>query len=111
MRLIDADALIAECETISSAEWNNRAAPISWSHAYDSFIDEIDIAPTIDAVPVVHGRWIAIDGAGQPCDEWDCSACGQRRTFLCEMDVDDMKECYPHCPNCTAKMDLVVDGG
>lgn len=111
MRLIDADALYLELskEATHCLELGTKAGA-SWATALQNAKRRINNAPTIDAVPVVHGRWIAIDGAGQPCDEWDCSACGQRRTLLCEMDVDDMKECYPHCPNCGAKMDLEVDG-
>lgn len=64
----------------------------------------IEEAPAVDAVPVVHGRWISVDGESE-CDEYDCSACEQRRTFLEEMSLEDMAEHYPYCPNCGAKMD------
>lgn len=61
--------------------------------------------PYAEAEPVKHGRWVPVDGES-PCDEWDCTACNVRQTFLCEMDEDDMREDYKRCPNCGAKMDL-----
>ena len=67
----------------------------------------IEAIPAADVRPVVHGKWIAVDDEEQSCDEWDCSACKQRRTFMCEMDADDMKEYYLYCPECGA----VMDGG
>lgn len=111
MRLIDADALIAECETISSAEWNKRAAPISWSHAYDTFIDEIDSTPTIDAVPVVHGRWeLGDDGKMHCCS---CDKVPTNKILVgghAILHIADVKQIMKYCPNCGAKMDLEVDG-
>ena len=70
----------------------------------DVINERVQAIPAADVAPVVHGEWIPVDEES-PCDEWDCTACGQRRTFLCEMDMDDMRECYPYCPNCGARMD------
>ena len=70
----------------------------------DEIRNEIRRAPAVDVVPVVHGSWIPND-TQSPCDEWDCTACGERRTFMCEMDMDDMQEFYKYCPNCGARMD------
>ena len=53
MRLIDADALIERRKELSSIEWNKKAAPISWADAYEHFADELEEAPTVDAVEVV----------------------------------------------------------
>ena len=75
-----------------------------WNGASVAARVDMDKIPAADVAPVVHGEWIPVDEES-PCDEWDCTACGQRRTFLCEMDMDDMRECYPYCPNCGAKMD------
>ena len=52
MKLIDAGVLIAACKEIAKIDWNKRAAPVSWSDAYEGFIDTIEEIPTIDAVPV-----------------------------------------------------------
>lgn len=84
MRLIDADALEYDTE---------------WSEYHDGFTAysqmEIDTAPTIDAVSVVHGEWIVsyIDGIKQT----ECSACGKSFTTY---DVYG----WNYCPWCGAKM-------
>ena len=54
----------------------------------------IDSIPSVDAVEVVHGRWI--DAYGIPKSK--CENCGV--AFSRVMDGD----CY-YCPNCGAKMD------
>ena len=48
MRLIDADKLEAQCKEIIAHEWNKKAAPVSWAHAYESFLDMLETATTID---------------------------------------------------------------
>lgn len=56
-------------------------------------VGEINCLPTIDAAPVVHGRWIDIPDK----PEWDqkmCSVCGDY--FCCQNN---------YCPNCGAKME------
>lgn len=54
-------------------------------------------APTVDAKPVVHGRWIIGD------DFTQCSECNEKTE-------DDLVEFYfcdlKFCPDCGAKMDL-----
>lgn len=56
--------------------------------------EEIDAMPTVDAVPVVHGRWIYHPDwqADGECG-YECSECGRG------VEVD-----YAYCPNCGAKM-------
>lgn len=66
---------------------------------------KIEAVPAVDAVPVVHGRWIPADGEGETCDEWDCSICERRLTFGEEMETDEVYELNHYCPNCGAKMD------
>ncbi|MGN1368708.1 MAG: hypothetical protein ACI4WX_07565 [Aristaeellaceae bacterium] len=70
-----------------------------------SYIEEfIDNAPTIDAEPVRHGRWLynyyptVWYGHGEP-PEWVCSECEERAYNT-----------YDYCPNCGAKMDGGKDG-
>lgn len=105
MRLIDADALMELYEMGEELKGYEKVLSVPIPVIQQNIKD----MPTIEAEPVKRGRWVAVDGEEQPCDEWDCTACGQRRTFMCEMDADDMKECYPYCPNYGAKMDLEVD--
>jgi hypothetical protein len=61
---------------------------------------------TVDAVEVVHGRWINSRGEIVPLDEGcpvsscNCSVCGEWLT------ASDEYACFgKYCPNCGAKMD------
>lgn len=68
-----------------------------WNDAIDAIISD---APTVDAVPVVHGHWIKI-GSQDSIRNMKCSIC-------CEEvfgDVDTEKYCF----NCGAKMDEVTE--
>ena len=59
----------------------------------------VEDAPTVDAVPVKHGRWIDNkDSIIGEIIERNCSLCGQRTTGLYD-------HFFPYCPNCGAKMD------
>ena len=81
MRHIDADALISEL-----------GLDFDTGESYDekTLRDFIDNAPTIDAEPVRHGKWID----GDPIN-WECSECG----YLV-MRYNNT----PFCPNCGANM-------
>lgn len=69
----------------------------------DDVMDAIKAAPAVDAVPVVHGRWITDKYGETVCSECDNNAlqvltgCWVNRHF------------EPHkskcCPNCGARMD------
>ena len=82
MRLIDADAL---ADTLNELGVPYRA--------------DVQLAifesPTIDAMPVKHGRWAKND---PHCDGlaflWNCSECGA-----------ESDEGYRYCPACGARMD------
>ena len=58
------------------------------------FRKRVDMAPTIDAAPVVHGRWEYNPGNPSPY----CSHCGN--------EPDNHGRETPYCPNCGARMDL-----
>lgn len=57
---------------------------------------DIEHAPAVDAVPVVHGWWKE-DPSGYGF--WTCTACG----FVSEASAANML--YKFCPVCGAKMD------
>ena len=66
------------------------------------FVDEVGAVqyvlahtPTIDAVPVVHGRWLR---------------CGFGKEIMCSVCECELKDgwAYRHCPDCGAKMALEV---
>lgn len=86
MRLIDADALKDYVMDVYGRGTDDNTA--IWYGDVLSFINE---APTIDAVPVVHGRWLPVD---EKNDAFDCSEC----------DIMVQKR-LNYCPNCGAKMD------
>ena len=93
-RLIDANALKDALRT-------NEGAKALGHSIYKLFaVDEIiDQMPTVDAVEVVHGRWInkTKEIYGMVDERNDCSNCGQVYWFACPD--------FNYCPNCGAKMD------
>lgn len=93
MRLIDADALkhvICDHAYLVQDFFNSIGYGMFWSGGIEKAIDN---APTVDAVPVRHGKWI--DKSGGIEGAWNhCSVCGERAIEL-----------YDYCPNCGAKME------
>lgn len=67
--------------------------------------DVLSMLPAVDAVPVVHGRWIHLDPRERATISGKCSCCGWEAHYY-EDDVADM----PYCPNCGAKMDGEAHG-
>ena len=49
MRPIDADKLEAKCKEIIAQEREYGTATVSWAHAYESFLDLLETAPTLTA--------------------------------------------------------------
>lgn len=98
MRLIDADAAYERAQADS-----HRGILEDWE--FDAISNLLDSAPTVDAAPVVHGRW---DGEGDGLDDgkivldvWYCSVCGH----CIDDGTDDPCVLPNYCPNCGAKMD------
>ena len=60
-------------------------------------ITEIEDAPTVDAVEVVHGRWIA-----DRWTKWQCDKCHSPSPAYGYPRMEYVKTRY--CPNCGAKM-------
>lgn len=56
---------------------------------------EIDLMPSVDAVPVRHGKWIE----GKSDDHVRCSFCNE------DYDWTSEAQYYNYCPNCGARMD------
>ena len=86
-RLIDADAFKKE---------NERLLHCDFPYLSETTLEElIDEAPTIDAEPVKHGKWIGYAGTiGN-----ECSVCGKW------IDVLQGTVEMNYCPNCGARMD------
>ena len=100
MRLIDADALNYVRVRIAHEDGTiggyNAVVPSS----------EIKNAPTIDAEPVRHGKWIIRDNPGTGWYRVTCSECGEDVTANapCIGFFPNAKVTWDYCPNCGADM-------
>ena len=95
-RLIDANALVdkfwqEECRTQTRRD----------------FVAMVNYAPTVDAVEVVHGRWIVLAEFLDRTICTQCSVCGEEYTYKHgKLDFINAEYArYNFCPNCGAKMD------
>ena len=93
MRLIDGDELI---ELLLSTAITDKQREYSECVQY-----AVEKMPTVDAVPVRHGRWIRVysrPGVFKYLG-WTCDQCGQRTGN------EYAPQWYKFCPNCGARMD------
>jgi RNase P subunit RPR2 len=93
-RLIDANALLAEYDRVHIGE-PGKARKL------------IEDAPTVDAVEVVHARWVHCN---KKSNRWYCSNCGEkilynprRRTY--NIEKRPVHEVKRYCRGCGAKLD------
>jgi hypothetical protein len=100
MRLIDADELWAGYAGLT------RVRDTEWQQGYwdgvDDVVDGLNKMPIVDAVPVVHGRWVEIGRNSHDYEtsiEEKCSLCG-RYVYRYDTELQDN-----YCPNCGARMD------
>jgi len=127
MRLIDGNALYektAEWESLAmetlkvqedNAEWQRWQTILTERTAFKYDVAD---APTIDAVPVVHGNWITkeymygdpdvgledmwVDRLAEATDYYaECSMCGKNAGY----DGEGSLILSDFCPSCGAKMD------
>ena len=94
MRLIDTDALRKKAQWVEIPDWRG----INFDVEAVS-VSSIDLAPTIEAEPVKHGRWIEHIDHEMLTGYDECSVChfgtiGQSN----------------YCPNCGARMDGEQNG-
>ncbi len=96
MGLIDKDALIKklECNSWDIDEWELPHEQVSaglMANAMDR--ETVEGMPTVDAVPVKHGKWIQVGHIEHMQIVYKCSACNGQTI------VDGN-----FCPNCGARM-------
>ncbi len=101
MRLIDANALmeylLEKLAMYDSVGAKMGLVPLTIRNDLQGFVETIKEQPTVDAVPVVHGKWVYPSRNAEFVNREffsDCSVCGT--TYMDET---------PYCPNCGAKMD------
>ena len=63
----------------------------------------LDVTPTVDAVEVVHGRWLVERKLGVGMMVVKCSNCDWQDADTYDAVIP--YESYAYCPNCGAKMD------
>ena len=95
---IEREALINACKKIIHDRWNETTAPVSWSHAYADFIDDINEQPTADVAPVRHGCFRMLTFSG---DTIICSECKMAYNIF----ETNGAENFNFCPHCGTKMD------
>lgn len=99
MRLIDADKLEAYGTTVPK-ECNAE----DYLSGVRDVLEHIDSMPTVDAIPVRHGKWIDSETFKRPWFRhhiFECSVC--RNTL--DMDgVNAGRGDANYCPNCGADM-------
>lgn len=96
MRLIDADDLgVGRC--------SKDVLPAAYCAGWNGLLGLIEKAPTVDAVPVVHGRW-EMRPTGMATDT------GPEYKAYCTVCNEPNKQYQPpFCPHCGAKMDGGAD--
>lgn len=103
MRIIDADKIK---KPIYAEEDNVTGFGMSYDEicGYNDGIDAVFTAirctPTIDAIPVAHGRWIETEFP-YGCKQYRCSNCIEDEWWNDRFAYGDEH----YCPNCGAKMD------
>lgn len=97
MRLVDADKLIEK------GYWHGERP--DWGHPFPEGVDAVDTidienAPTVDSVEVVHAQWaLANDG------RLICSHCKSVKVAYEQLCYLRSTGCWNYCPNCGARMD------
>ena len=104
-RLIDANALK---NTITKHSYIVRDRINSTGEGMFTvgIMQAIDEQPTIDAVPVRHGKWIIRDNPGTGWYRITCSVCDEDVTSNAPIIgfFPNAKVPWDYCPNCGAKM-------
>ena len=93
-RLIDANAWKLFYEDKKNILDRFYTHDAGYEDALDNVDDWMDAQPTVDAVEVVHGRWMLTHG--EDGLYYDCSICGH---------CAGRGRKSNYCPNCGAKMD------
>lgn len=101
MRLIDAETLFDKVFKAYGDEIDDYQA--------NAFMRMINDAPTIEAAPTKHGEWHGVDDddeyTDEPCQDYECSVCGDRVHFGESTEKISVWGDFYYCPNCGATMD------
>lgn len=103
MRLIDVDDAIEKIDGLCVESNENWIGTDNQSFVDHSEVIDIlcDAPPTVDAVPVVHGRWRSLRELLP--NKFSLLRFAKKKGFCSNCGSFDKKNNY--CPNCGAKMD------
>ena len=110
MRPIDADVLKDRLEDLRSYTALNKEQDYyrGETNALKIAICDVEDAPTIDAVPVVHGAWEeeTVDSYEENAviADWQSARCSVCKRYLTTPYMYYFTK-YDYCPHCGAKMD------
>ena len=94
MELVDREKLLKDMGERPKVNGSGLYA-LGAVNQYDMDRLAVETAPTVDAVPVKHGRWIHHKGGYS--DHYECTVCGKSIVLTAKWDF---------CPMCGARMDL-----
>ena len=97
-RLIDANALIKDWNKLTERMVRDEDGKIPVD--FGLVIRELSKTPTVDAVEVVHGRFMYVRD-DELIDHWECSVCHGL--------IPSEYIHWNYCPSCGAKMDGVQE--
>lgn len=105
MRLIDADKLVETIVNTPSevAKIHTYNVLTSLAERQNEILDIVENSPTIEATPVVHGRWVHVPSSDMITGKaYKCSECGKMRygSYMPN-----------YCQYCGSKMDGGVSDG
>ena len=103
MRLIDADELQMEPDEngmMNGVKFNMASRLKNRRYAIGLLKTMIDNAPTVEAEPVRHGKWVDATGVLDSVRQYKCSECG-KKPILNEHWCSELTK---FCPFCGAKM-------
>lgn len=96
MRLVDADRLEAKIQERVMLLEKAYGSRDPYAIGVDEGLMYVEDAPTVDAEPVVHGRWITWNkGQNNWCECSNCNTVGSpswKRCPVCEAKMDGGKE-------------------
>ena len=97
MRPIDADILRERLQDLAYDDWNQGIIK-SFADTCNEIIEIVEEQPTVNAVPVRHGKWINCGTYDQGYQvTLECECCGES--------VNGYVQDYKFCPYCGAKME------
>ena len=103
VRLIDANKFEAFIEKIPFVDVPGYTE--GYAHGMERVLEEIDAAPTIDAVPLVYGDWRVIEVEADGTALLECGVCKERYVVW---NIPYCKYLPNFCPNCGAKRRLAA---